>query len=295
MNKNVLIVLAGGFLVAILVAVLVQATLGKKGGDQEAQSVQILVAAKTLSVGRKLKSGDLKWQRWPETALFQGAIVREEDQSASEAIEGRVRIEIAEGQPVLETSILKEAKGNFLAAALANGMRAVAISVKAHTMAGGFIGPGDFVDVIITHKVRIRDRENQLIQSTINEHATETILENVLVLAVDQESKRNEEKAKVARTVTLAVSSEGAEKLALAAEMGDIRLSLRGLGDKSIRDDKQITTDVQMSRVLRDIAKMQGTEGVGTNSVVRIYNGDFIIDAPVRRAVPLQPPPSLER
>ena len=61
MNKNVMIVLAGGFVVAILVAVLVQASLGGKKTDDSAPKTQVLVAAKDLSLGTELDAASMKW------------------------------------------------------------------------------------------------------------------------------------------------------------------------------------------------------------------------------------------
>jgi len=75
MNKNIIIVLAGGFLIALLVALMVNAALSgsKKSEVVEVKKVQILVAAKDLSVGKDLKEGDLKWQSWPADSMFMGA------------------------------------------------------------------------------------------------------------------------------------------------------------------------------------------------------------------------------
>ena len=207
MNKNVLIVLAGGLVVAVLVAMLVNMSLsGSKNKPVSGESVattEILVAAKDLAIGNKIDGGDVKWTSWPDDAVFAGAVRRKDGQDASDVVSGRLNQSLAAGQPVLEGYLVKESKGNFMAATLGEGMRAMGVSVKAETMAGGFIGPGDYVDVILTYKVKVRDRNNPAVAATVANHATETLLERVRVLAVDQNSKRDEDKAKVARTVTL--------------------------------------------------------------------------------------------
>lgn len=283
MNKNVLIVLAGGFLIAILVAVLVQASLGgkKKEAQKAVNKVEILVAAKNLAMGKELIEGDLKWQTWPEDSVFSGAIVRQENQKVADAASGRMLQGLSAGQPIHPGMISGAGKGNFLAVSLKPGMRAIAISVKAQTMAGGFVGPGDRVDVVATYKIKIRDKDNPAVQSMIDQYATETVLENVRVLAADQKAIREEEKAKVARTVTLEVSAEEAEKLALAQEMGDLKLTLRGIGDEDQIRKEDITTDVNMSRVLQDLVKVQGATG-GNSGIVRVYNGQNVTNVPVR-------------
>lgn len=284
MNKNILIVLAGGFLIAILVAILVQASLGgkKKEIQKASNKVEILVAAKDLATGRELAEGDLKWQTWPEDSVFAGALVRQDKQKISDAASGRMLQSLSAGQPVHPGMIAGKGKGNFLAVTLKPGMRAIAISVKAQTMAGGFVGPGDRVDVIVTYKIRIRDKDNPAVQSMIDQYATETVLENVRVLAADQKAIREEDKAKVARTVTLEVSADDAEKLALAQEMGDLKLSLRGIGDEEQVRTENITTDVDMSRVLQDLVKVQGASG-GNSGIVRVYNGENVTNMPVRQ------------
>lgn len=281
MNKNVLIVLAGGFVVAILVAVLVQATLGGKKQDTGPKT-QVLVAAKDLTLGAELGEGDLKWQTWPGNA-FQGAIVKKGDEKASDALKGRLVARVSSGQPVLSSYIFKEGKGNLVAATLGKGMRAMAIPVKADTMAGGFISPGDFVDVILSYNVMSDTSENPSVQALVYKAASETILRNIRVLAVDQDAARAEDKAKIARTVTLEVEPAGVEKLALASAMGDLTLSLRGIGDDATTKENTTTTDMQVGKVMQEIVKMQG-EGNGPSGTVRVYNGVNVQDVRTRNA-----------
>jgi pilus assembly protein CpaB len=152
-------------------------------------------------------------------------------------------------------------------------MRAVAIPVKANTMAGGFISPGDYVDVILTY--RVRGGSNEDTRTLVNQMASETILKNVKVLAVDQEAKRDDDTAKIARTVTLQVDTAGAEKVALGSEMGDIILSLRGLGDDKVEGTSSYTTDVLTNKVLQDVAAIQGGGATGR---VKIYSGSTLIE-----------------
>lgn len=280
MNKNVMIVLIGGFVIAILVAVLVQASLGGKKQDDTGDKIQVLVAAKDLPLGSTLTTGDLKWQTWPGQP-FAGAIVREKEQKADEALTGRLTTRVAQGQPVLSSYTFKEGKGNIVAASMEKGMRAVAIPVKANTMAGGFVSPGDYVDVILTYRVRNNGAKPET-RMLINDVASETILKNVRVMAVDQEASRDEDAAKVAKTVTLEVDSEGAEKVALAAEMGDMILSLRGLGDDDTKNTSTYTTDVDTSKILQNMALI---ENGGASGAVKIYNGATMVEQRPRGAI----------
>lgn len=286
MNKNVLIVLAGGFIIAILVAVLVQASLGgKKQTADDGPKTQVLVAAKDLSLGKELAAGDLKWQTWPGNA-FAGAIVRKDDMNAEEALKGKLIQRVSAGQPVLSSYTYKEGRGNVVAATLEPGMRAVAIPVKANTMAGGFVTPGDYVDVILTYRVDVgRDAEEE-VSALVRSHASETILENVRVVAVDQEASSEQEKAKVAKTVTIAVDTKGAQKVVLASEMGDLTLSLRGIGDDDEENTASVTTDVEVSRTMRDVARLRG--GGGSGGPVRIYSGATVQEVRPRGSIAIQ-------
>jgi pilus assembly protein CpaB len=289
MNKNVVIVLGGALVVAIVVALLVQITLGgKKPAVQEAR-VEVLVAAKDLGIGRELKEGDLSWQAWPEALLVPGAMVREKDQKPTDVMTGRLARNVGKGELMMSSALLGESKGNYVAASLDPGMRAVAISVKAASMVGGFIGPGDYVDVIMTYKATV-DSEDPNVQSMIDRNikkmATETILQNVKVLAVDQTAKRPEdEKIKVGKTVTLALSAADSEKISLADSIGELTLSLRGVGDNQIVERNwQIVSDARLitidDEVFTEFMKMKKGAGISSDSV-RIYNGSSVMLLPV--------------
>ncbi|HQX28316.1 MAG TPA: Flp pilus assembly protein CpaB [Alphaproteobacteria bacterium] len=290
MNKNVVIVLGGALVVAIVVALLVQITLGgKKPAVQEAR-VEVLVAAKDLGIGRELKDGDVSWQAWPEALLVPGAIVREKDQKPLDAMKGRLARNVGKGELMMSSALLGESKGNYVAASLDPGMRAVAISVKAASMVGGFIGPGDYVDIIMTYKTNIDSIDDDpyvqsMIDRNIMKMATETILQNVKVLAVDQSAKRPEdEKIKVGKTVTLALNATDSEKISLADSIGELTLSLRGVGDnKIIEKNWEIVSDARLinidDEVFTEYLKMKKGAGINSDSV-RIYNGSSVMLLP---------------
>ncbi len=295
MNKNILIVLGGAVLAAVLVAVLVQVTLGgKKGATTKENMAQILVAASDLKVGKELAEGDLRWQEWPEGNLFAGAVIREEEQTPEEALKGRLGRTLTKDEPVLKNVILKETKSNFVAASLREGERAMSLKVDAESMVAGFISPGDFVDVILTYRQDIKlkgeddPRIQEMVDMNIDEYATETVLENIRVLAIDQMAERDkdDEKIKVGKTVTLAVLPIEGEKLALANKMGTIQLALRGVGDTLARTEKGPTvTDARMTTLNDEIhaeyEKLKKQKGVKEN-LLKIYTGESVVTMPVK-------------
>jgi pilus assembly protein CpaB len=292
MNKNLMIVMGGALVVAVLVAMLVQVTLGgKKKQEAQIAKVEILVAAKDLGIGSDIKPDAVRWQEWPKASLFPGAIIKDGETEAVKAATGRVIRAIAKGEPVTRTALSGQSRGNMVAASLQPGMRAVAIEVSAAAMVGGFLTPGDYVDVILNYKGSFRgdggdERIKAMMSLSLDKTASETILQSVRVLAVDQTAKRapEDEKAKVGKTVTLAVNAQDAEKLSLAQKMGDLTLSLRPPGDqeivkktwRTISDARLISVD---DEVFLEYVKLQKDAGINPNTV-KIYNGSTIQLAP---------------
>lgn len=294
MNKNILIVLGGAVVAAILVALLVQITLGgKEPAPVEGPAKEVLVAAKDLKKGAELREGDMDWKAWPEGTLFKGAVLRDGDEAPLDALKGRIERSFSEGEPILRRDILKESTANFVVARLQEGERAVSIKVNAEGMVAGFIMPGSFVDVILTYRQRI-DIEDEapqvqaMLALNIDNIATETILENVRVLAIDQKAEVEEDdKIKVGKTVTLAVPIRHAEVLALASELGDITLAMRGIGDDAANEESPAITDARLTSITDEIfekyeeLKKDSSTGVRANTV-KIYNGAQVQNIPVR-------------
>lgn len=295
MNKNLLVVLGGAVLAAVLVAVLVQVTLGEKEttGEVTENMSMVLVAAGDLSAGHELVEGDLEWAPWPDSAVFKSAIVQNDDVPAHEALTGRLERFVGEGEAIVESAILKETTGNYVLARLQAGERAVAIKVKEESMVAGFVRPGSHVDVILTYKQRIsigKDEPPQ-IQNMVNLNlsniATETILQNVRVLAIGQEAEFEEdEEAYVGKTVTLAVPIRDAEKLALASEMGTLTLVMRGVGDDKPNDIQPALSDARMVKIDDEIYNeyqelIENSSDV-VRDVVKIYSGADVAAVPVK-------------
>jgi len=110
-----------------------------------------------------------------------------------------------------------------LSARIRPGYRAVSIPVDDVTGVAGFIVPGDLVDVQYISEPNPNS-------PTIN-YRSDIILQSIRVLGIDQAQNRNQEKARVARTVTLEVSHMDAQALAVAQNRGQLSLVLRALGE----------------------------------------------------------------
>ncbi len=191
-------------------------------------TIDVLVASKDIPLGYRIAAGDLVWQSFPRTGIAEVYVNRLAKPNAAEALVGTVaRSPFLSGEPVREQRLIKADHG-FMSVILSPGMRAGAVEVKAASTAGGFVLPGDHVDVILTRAAPKSGSGGS------DPYVSETILTNVRVLAVDQQiSDGKGEPAMLAKdTVTLELSPRQTEVLAQSTQLGVISLALRALKDR---------------------------------------------------------------
>lgn len=136
-----------------------------------------------------------------------------------------VREAVAAGDPITPHKVVRAGESGYLAVVLSPGKRAMAIPVTVDAAAGGFVLPGDRVDVLLTRKLET-GKPNSLIVS-------QTVLRNMKVLAVDQTTHTEKDAAAVVgATVTLEVGPEEAEALAASKAAGTLSLALRSYADQ---------------------------------------------------------------
>jgi pilus assembly protein CpaB len=132
-----------------------------------------------------------------------------------------------------------------MAAILPSGMRAISTPIREETAAGGFILPNDRVDVIMSRK------SPDPAANGGNDYLTETILNNVRVLAIDQtieNAQANSSSTKggdgsqtvIGQTATLELSPQQAQIIAVAQQMTDqaggrLTLALRSVADSRVQ------------------------------------------------------------
>src|SRR5215471_16021356 len=177
----------------------------------------IVVAAKPLRFGAELGSMSLREIPWPEEAVPAGAFSKIVDLTSS----GRrvVLTPIEANEPVLASKITGSGQRATLSAMLGDGMKAVTIRVNDVEGVAGFVLPGDRVDVMLTR------------QQEKNMAASDVVLQNVRVLAVDQVADERTDKPSVAKAVTLE----------LAATVGTLSLALRKAGEAAAAATRRIT------------------------------------------------------
>jgi pilus assembly protein CpaB len=188
--------------------------------------VKILVAAQPLQAGTLLKDTDLREQETPAADVPEGSI-RATDDTRAEVRGAMLRHYLNPGTAVLQADVLRPRDRGFLAAVLAPGTRAESIGVDAKSGASGLISPGDLVDVILTQEFQRGDTPAG------HRVVAETVLSLIRVIAVDQQIAQgaptaapDPNGAHVARTVTLQVTPEQANRVAVAERLGRLLLTV---------------------------------------------------------------------
>lgn len=191
---------------------------------------EVLIASSDIAVGAKL-DGSYRWQKWPEEAVTDGLITRTADPKAAEELaDWVVRNIIYQGEPIRKSKLLGPGE-RFMSSMLPSGKRAVAVEISKDTSAGGFVLPNDFVDLIMTRKVSLASASGA---AAVEKFVTETILQNIRVLAIDQTIVEDEEgnKTIIGETATLELTPQQAEIVTVAQQMADrLSLSLRSIAD----------------------------------------------------------------
>jgi pilus assembly protein CpaB len=197
--------------VGFMVSVYVYKNLQGRGGSAD-PGVEVIVAANDLQVGQRVEEGDIKIIRIPTADLPPHA-----PRKRSEVLGHGVIIPIAQGEFILSNRLAGENAGAGLPALIPPGMRAVSVRVNEVVSVAGFVTPGTRVDVLLTGS-----------PGGSGEQQTTTVLQNVAVLASGHKLERTSTgEAQTTAVITLLVTPDDAERLALASSEGKIQLALR--------------------------------------------------------------------
>ena len=230
MNRKALIILGLAAIFGLLTAVLVHRTL-KEGLSARAsqKTKKIAVAAVKLGLGTQIKAEQVSLAEWPESLLPRGTF------HEVEKLVGRVTIaEIFPGEPILEARLAPEGSAAGLPAIIPPGMRAMTVKVDEVIGVAGFVAPGTYVDVVAT-----------VVEGTGQNAVSRVILQNVKVLASGQRMETQKDgQAIEVKTVTLQVTPEEAEILALASNAGKLQLVMRNTVDRETVSTKGVNEAV---------------------------------------------------
>ena len=187
--------------------------------NQPVQTVQtatqpVVVAAADLQIGSEVKKEDVAVVDFPAGKAPQGSFAK-----VSDVIGRGLIVPVVTHEPILSAKLASKEAGAGLPPVIPEGMRAVSVRVNEVVGVAGYVLPGTRVDVVAT-------------ASPTNERADTTsklILSNVQVLTAGTRMEQDQEQGKPMQVtvVTLLVTPEQAERLALASTEGKIQLALR--------------------------------------------------------------------
>lgn len=182
-------------------------------------SEKVVVAAAEIPVGSTINITQLKTADWLKANMPQGSFL------STDLVAGRVAIQtFLPGDPVTEAKLIpKEGPAGILTYKIPEGHRAMTVAVDQVAGVAGFINPGNMVDVVLI-----------VTPSGATQTLSKIVLQNVPVLAIGQIVEQKEGTPVVVPTVTMDVTPEDAENLAIASTQGRLQLVLRRFGDKEV-------------------------------------------------------------
>lgn len=187
-------------------------------------TADVLVAVVDITSGDILSPDKLGWEAWPQQNLNERFITREKRPEAVQELAGTfVNNGFVAGEPIREARLMAANK-NLLSNKIEPGKRAAAVKVSAESAVGGFVLPGDRVDVI--HTVTL-----QGVEPSPARNESRIIISNARVLAIDQISAQTPEGTVVGKTATLELSPQDAERIMAAEASGMLSLALRSISD----------------------------------------------------------------
>mgnify|MGYP006273359779 CR=1 FL=1 len=238
--RALLIIVSGLGLAAGGVFVAVQMSDGERveAAAPVVETTPVVIADAEIAFAKEITRELVRVQEWPSEFVPDGAFdALEEIIGDDERGYRRAERPIAEGEPLLASKLSAFGEKVTIAQVIDPDKRAISIRVDDVSGVGGFVTPGDRVDVVLT-----RHRNDDQIATTI--------LQDVLVRGIDQIADEERDKPVVVRTVTVEVGPDEAQRLVLAQQAGRLSLTLRPAG---MHD--QVATSTITSNSLTNIAE----------------------------------------
>lgn len=194
---------------------------------------EVFVARSELTVGTIILPDQLARMPIERSAITPEMV--EADAAGEQLLVGSVaRQVLPKGVPIARSATVQPGDRGFLAAVLPEGMRAISIPISEVGGISGLVMPGDRVDIILTYSVAA-----DTIDAKRDVHASETVVTNLRVLALDQRLQKSGPDAipgskdgpPVASTATIEVTPQQAETITLATTLGELSLVLNSVRD----------------------------------------------------------------
>jgi pilus assembly protein CpaB len=236
MRRPMVFVLLAG-LAAMLASVMVYSALKRREAEvQNAMShnVEVVVAAYDLPLGTKIDLGEVKLARWSADSLPEGAYT-----DPHQVIGSYVKNSLVANEPIVQAKLFTGDKtAGVMPLLIPFGMRAVSVPVDEVSDVAGFVLPHTRVDVLVA---------TQSGEGGGDKAFSKVILQNVEVLAVAQEVEQKKDEPEIVKVVTLLVTPQESERLALASHSGTLRLAMRNYNDNKI----VLTSGSDVAQMLR--------------------------------------------
>lgn len=232
--------------------------------SEEAPVVQVVAAARDIAFGQPIEAHMLTSISWPRGSVPNGVFTNYDVLLSGPGGEPRrARRAISQGELILANRVSEFGEKITIVQTLSPNNRAMAITVNAETAVGGFVTPGDYVDVVLTH-------------SNNGPLSAMTVLQNIRIIGVDQDSNEQTDKPGIARTVTVEVTPDQSQRLALAQRAGSLSLTLRNRleGDSEVQLESLRLSDL----LLNEPEIVEGEERPVTQVVVRRANVTTVTD-----------------
>ena len=259
LKRRLAVVLTLAVAMGLLASYVVYQTVKAARGEQT-EMEQVVIAAANVNLGEALTSNHVKVAQWPKATLPSGTLKAVKD------AEGRVaRTSIVAGELILDAKLAPTGQGGLMPVLVPPGKRAVSIKVDEAVQRSGFVLPNSRVDVLVT-----------MSRDTGRTKESRIVLQDVSVLASDQTVEMKDNKPVTMVTVTMALSPEETERLALAQNEGKVTLALRNMQDTA----KISTPGVTVAQLLGSPAPAPAPAGKQEKKPT----------SPVRSAAKRQPP-----
>mgnify|MGYP001566911383 CR=1 FL=1 len=233
----------------------------KKPKSSKDGTVAIVVAARDLPFGTSVIRDYVRYAQWPADSVPEGAFTDMDTLLVDKEGKGGNRVVLRaffSGEPVLQQKVSGFGDKATLSRKISDDMRAYSIRVNDVSGVAGFLLPGDRVDIMITRSMTGRVNDNLV---------TDVILQSIEILGIDQQTNESLEKPVLARTITVEVTTDQAQKLALAQQVGTLSMTLRSNANNEQEKTGRISTGDLTAGVVS-----QSTSTGGGNSI-RVRRG----------------------
>lgn len=226
--------------------------------------VAVVVVAEDIPFGQTIERHMLTTIPWDADTVPSGVFTSFSDVVPDEGSEfRRATRALSQGEFLLASKVSGFGEKVTIVQTIADGHRAMAIEVDAQSGVGGFVTPGDFVDIVLTQG---RDESLRAV----------TILQNIRVVGVDQQADEELDTPGIARTVTVEVTPQQSQRVALAQKAGQLSLSLRGLNGN---EDMPLES-LRLSDLMQDMSPVEQ----GPAPIVRVRRSATTVEeVPITR------------